>query len=80
MGNGVTNWDYDCNGAYLTMAYWHMLYDTRLYDAIQAANCDWSGPYMLHAGSECRALWQEFNQLVADVNIYNTYGICYGTD
>jgi len=79
VGNGVTNWDYDCNGAFLEMAYWHMLYDTSLYDAIAAANCDWSGPYMLHASSECRALHKEFNALVSGINTYNTYGTCYGT-
>lgn len=79
VGNGVTNWDYDCNGAWLDMAYWHMLYDTSLYDAIKEADCDWSGPYMLHASSECRTLWKEFNAIVSGINTYNTYGICYGT-
>jgi len=78
VGNGVTNWDLDCNGAYLEMAYWHSLYNTELYDKIKAAECDFSGPYMLHASKECREYYSEFNALTSDVNIYDIYGICYG--
>lgn len=80
VGNGVTNWDYDCNGAWLEMAYWHSLYDTELYDKIKAADCDFTGSYMQHASSECRGYFQEFNAIVSGINTYNTYGICYGTD
>lgn len=80
VGNGVTNWKYDTNSAYIEMAYWHSLYSTELYDKIKAANCDFSGPYMQHVSTECQYYLDEFNSLVADVNIYDIFGICYGTD
>jgi carboxypeptidase C (cathepsin A) len=34
VGNGVTNWKYDTNSAFVEMAYWHSLYSTELYDKI----------------------------------------------
>jgi len=31
VGNGVTNWKYDCDVAYIEMAFWHGLYSTEMY-------------------------------------------------
>jgi carboxypeptidase C (cathepsin A) len=32
VGNGVTNYEFDCTPAYIEMGYWHSLYDTALHD------------------------------------------------
>jgi len=39
VGNGCTNWEVDCNPAYIEMAYWHGLYDDELYNDIHNNNC-----------------------------------------
>jgi len=39
VGNGVTNWEYDCDPAAFEMAYWHSLIDKDLYDSKTKYNC-----------------------------------------
>ena len=79
VGNGVTNWDYDTNTAYLDMAYWHSLMNTELHDKITNAKCDFGGPYMQKATDECIGYLNEFDSLVSDVNIYDIFGTCWGS-
>ena len=79
VGNGVTNWDYDTNTAYLDMAYWHSIMSTELHDKITAAQCDFTGPYMAKATDECIGYLNEFDATVADVNIYDIFGTCWGS-
>jgi len=43
VGNGVTNYDYDCTPAYVEMGYWHSLYSTDIYDQMAANNCNYGG-------------------------------------
>jgi len=78
VGNGVTNWSFDCEAAYVEMAYWHGLYDTELYNKIHEHNCDFSGVSMSNLTARCAAYLIEFSQLVSDVNIYDIYGTCWG--
>ena len=80
VGNGCTNWDYDTNGAYVEMAYWHSLYSTEMYNELQSLQCDFSGPYMANASKACLGWLNRFDALVADVNVYDIFGICYGPD
>ena len=42
VGNGVTNWKYDCDNALVQMGFWHGLYSEDLYDRINADKCDYS--------------------------------------
>ena len=79
VGNGVTNWKYDTTAAYLDMAYWHSLMDTDLHDRLTAANCDWNMPFMIGVTDECMALFDEFNNLTSDVNVYDIFGTCWGS-
>lgn len=60
VGNGVTNYTYDCSPAYVEMAYWHSLYSQEIYDAIKANNCDFGGMYMQNATPACMDLFDEF--------------------
>ena len=78
VGNGVTNWKYDTNAAYIDMSYWHSLIDSDLHDRFVAADCDWHMPYMIGVTDECMALFDEFNALTATVNVYDIFGVCWG--
>jgi pimeloyl-ACP methyl ester carboxylesterase len=44
-----------------------------------AANCDYGGLGMPNATALCDAYYAQFLTLTSKVNIYNIYGICYGT-
>merc|ERR1712183_897365 len=66
VGNGVTNWTYDTNTAYLDMAYWHSIMSTELHDKITADECDFSGPNMSKASKKCLAHLVEFDRSVSD--------------
>lgn len=78
VGNGVTNWDYDCTPAFIEMGYWHSLYDTALYDEMKAKNCKFTGPFYYDTTPECVTLAEEFEAGVSDVDVYDIFGICYG--
>jgi len=78
VGNGVTNWTYDTTPAYLSMGYWHSLYDTALYNQINEAQCDFSGPYGTHITEQCNAWLDEFNSFTQYVNVYDIFGTCWG--
>ena len=39
VGNGVTNWEYDTNAAYIDMAYWHSLIDEQMHEKFVALDC-----------------------------------------
>lgn len=79
VGNGVTNWDYDTTNAYVDMAFWHSLYEEELYDQFKALECDFNGPYFTRTTPECMDLLDEFDSLVTNVNVYDIFGICYGS-
>ena len=78
VGNGVTNWEYDTTQAYVDMAYWHSLMDEAMHDKFVELNCDWNMPYMLNVSDDCMNLYSEFDSLVADVNVYDIFGTCWG--
>jgi len=42
VGNGVTNWKYDCDPAYFHMGYYHGLISDSVFDNFTANNCDFS--------------------------------------
>jgi carboxypeptidase C (cathepsin A) len=79
VGNGVTNWTYDTNTAFLDMAYWHSIMSTELHDKITAEECDFSGPNMSKASKKCLAHLVEFDRSVSDINIYDIFGTCWGS-
>lgn len=79
VGNGVTNYDFDCTPAYVEMGYWHSLYNDELRDQIVANNCNFGG-HPANPSDVCKTLLAEFNQLVAGVNVYDIFGICYGPE
>ena len=79
VGNGVTNWEYDTTAAYIDMAYWHSLIDTTMHDKLVSLDCQWNMPYMLGVSDECMEVFDEFNTLTSDVNVYDIFGVCWGS-
>jgi hypothetical protein len=59
VGNGVTNYDFDCTPAYVEMAYWHSLYSDELRDQMKANNCNYGGNPM-STSATCMGLLSEF--------------------
>ena len=70
VGNGVTNWTYDTQPAFVEMAYWHSLYDTATYDLMKSNNCDF-GLFNTNMSDICLVLLDKFNFAVKDINVYN---------
>lgn len=84
VGNGVTNWKYDTVPAFIEMAFWHGLYDLDTYNAMKANNCTyeyagWAGFNPANLSNACNDLMNTFNNLVSNINVYDVYGICYGS-
>jgi hypothetical protein len=52
VGNGVTNYTYDCTPAYVEMGYWHSLYSQQIRDAMVENNCNYGGIKM-NISAEC---------------------------
>ena len=59
VGNGVTNYDYDCSPAYVDMGYYHSLYSDELRQKMLDAKCDFGG-MPSRASSECKEYLAEF--------------------
>jgi len=82
VGNGVTDWKYDTFPAFIEMAYWHGLYDDDTYNALKANQCDFS--YFEFDGDKisdaCKKLVDRFNDLTADINVYDVFGKCYKSE
>jgi len=78
VGNGVTNWHYDCANAFIEMSYWHSLIDTTLYNELKTNECVFDGPYFDNVTPECLSLYYEFDDLVSRLDVYDIFGTCYG--
>lgn len=77
VGNGVTNYTYDCEPAYVGMGFWHSLYGTSLHDKLEEYGCDFAN---LEENPKCKELRKEFYELVEKVNVYDVYRECYYDD
>jgi len=81
VGNGVTNWKYDTLPAFIEMGYWHSLIDTTTYDRMKELNCDYSGvEFGNNPTGECLDLLNKFDDAVADLNVYDIFGTCWGLE
>jgi len=81
VGNGVTNWDYDCTAAQVPMYYYHDIYGHDLWDQFQEHDCHFRGlGFFVDADHKCQALLRQMNQLASQINIYNVDGLCFGEE
>lgn len=79
VGNGVTNWKYDCTPAYFHMSYYHGLISDDLFNSVYK-NCNMTyldAPEPPKQTDLCNTLLAKFNTLVSLVNVYDIFGKCY---
>jgi Serine carboxypeptidase len=80
VGNGVTNWKFDCDPAYFHMAYYHGLISNSLWNNFTANNCNFSyvnAPNPPPMDPICTGIYNTFQSQVKLVNSYNIFGNCY---
>lgn len=80
VGNGVTNYKYDTEPAFFEMSYWFGMIDDDLYNNMNK-NCDLS---FLSFDEDklstlCKGYLKDFEQKVAEINVYDVFGKCYVT-
>ena len=88
VGNGVTNWDLDCENAYLSMGFWHNLEDIEWESQMEKNHCfnENLGARTTDNSNDvpnkdmCDTLELEFEQKVGRVNVYDVYRHCYYPD
>ena len=79
VGNGVTNWKFDCTPAYFHMSYYHGLISDDLYNNVNQ-NCNltyFDAPTPPVQSDQCTAWLEKFGNLTTLVNIYDIFGKCY---
>ena len=74
IGDGVTNWTYDTMPATLNMTYGHGMIGVELWEQMRDARCNYDGIQFNNLPSkECLGYLNEFNNLVADIDLYRIY-------
>ena len=76
VGNGCTNWKYDTTPAQIELYYWHSFISKEAYEKYHANECDFSR-FAEEPVEECADVYNEFNNVTANVNIYDILGYCY---
>lgn len=78
VGNGVTDWQWDGDQAYVEIAMYHGLIGTALHEEMKANNCNYYyEDYINQDSDECKALYKKFKNLTSKINIYDFYRPCY---
>jgi carboxypeptidase C (cathepsin A) len=79
VGNGVTNWKYDCTPAYFHMSYYHgLISDELFYNVNNYCNITYfDSPDPPVQNAQCTEWMNKFNNLTTLVNIYDIFGKCY---
>jgi len=84
VGNGVTNYRFDTDPTYIEMGYYHSLYSQETRDAMIHHNCNYSMIYFPEyydkLSPECQGLYDHWQNVTSQVNIYDIFGYCYKTD
>ena len=80
--NGVTNWKYDFLNGMIEFLYTHHIMNERLYLELKSDECNWGVP-IESAEFENTNSWdcfdaiiEMFDELLADINMYNIHGKC----
>lgn len=80
VNNGITNLKYDGASSAVEMAYYRGLISNKLWDDVQAANCDFS---KINAGGQatpavCAGYYDQFLQMTlgSNINPFNIYKDC----
>lgn len=73
VGNGVTDWKYDCDAAFVDLAYSHGLYSSELREKF-ISKCG-PKPYKLST-VECKVLYEDITKQIGQFNFYDIYQFC----
>jgi len=75
VGNGVTDWKYDTQPAFVEMGFQHGLYSTTFEEEKNSLGCDFSYYFFSDANVSlrCREWMYSFNSKTRDINIYEIY-------
>lgn len=73
IGNGVTNWNYDCLPALMDMAFAHGLIDSKLNEEIKASGCDWAWVDFEPLTPKCQALMDRVDEDMKNIYPYDLY-------
>ncbi|CAI2367171.1 unnamed protein product [Moneuplotes crassus] len=73
IGNGVTNWKYDCGPAFMKMGLTHGLINIDLANRIENSGCDFAEQGSGKQPDECYSLMREFDDAVSHVYPYDIY-------
>jgi hypothetical protein len=80
VGNGVTNWKFDCDPAYFHMAYFHGMISNELWNNFTANNCSFANvnaPQPDPMSPICSGIYDDFQNQVSLINEYNVFGTCW---
>mmetsp|Transcript_41862 Transcript_41862/g.64054 ORF Transcript_41862/g.64054 Transcript_41862/m.64054 type:complete len:316 (+) Transcript_41862:28-975(+) len=81
IGNGVTNWKYDCDNAMVEFLFGRGLYSQELYDKMKEKECDYT--YLefdqTKISEECLDIYDEISKSLDYVDPYNVYSKCFYT-
>ena len=79
VGNGVTNWEYDCTPAFFHMSYYHGLISDDLFTKVNA-NCNltyFDSPNPPPLSDQCIQWMNRFANVTSLVNVYDVFGKCW---
>jgi hypothetical protein len=76
VGNGVTDPRYDNPSQLVKMAFWYGILETKTYEFLsQNVYCLEQVP----TPPECQPYFNNFASSIANINIYDAFGVCYQT-
>lgn len=74
VGNGCTNWTYDCQPATNNMTYGHAIFSKEIWDKMVDEQCDYSGcEFGRDPSDACMDYLGETDDLMDDIDLYNVY-------
>jgi len=74
VGNGCTDWTYDCQPATNNITHGRALLNTDLWDKMTDNKCDYSGcEFGNNPSSSCMGYLDQANDAIQDIDLYNMY-------
>uniref|UniRef100_A0A7S3J3J6 Carboxypeptidase n=1 Tax=Euplotes harpa TaxID=151035 RepID=A0A7S3J3J6_9SPIT len=73
VGNGVTDWEVDCDPAYIEMSWYHGLIPRTLKEKIDSNNCQYRVVGQKPLSQVCKDALKEWSKYTRGVNVYDVY-------
>ena len=72
VGNGVTDYRFDNQKAYLDMTFWYGFISTELWENLMGNQC-----WLDQPPAQCEKWLEEVANATANVNVYDAFGVCW---